>query len=74
MQAREMRNWTTEELLRRLAEAYQERFNLRRQLALGRLEDYSRLRQVKKDIARIKTLLRERELSAMVTAASEEVQ
>jgi large subunit ribosomal protein L29 len=64
MQAREMRNWTNEELERRLSDAYQERFNLRREMSLGRLEDYTRMKAVKHDIARMKTLLRERELSA----------
>jgi len=64
MQPREIRGWTTEELQRRLAEAYRERFALRRELALGRLEDHNRIRAVKRDIARMKTILREREISA----------
>jgi len=64
MQAQEMRSWTAEDLQRRLDEAYQELFTLRRQLALGRLEDHNRITVVKRDVARIKTLLRERELSA----------
>lgn len=64
MQAREIRTWTTEELYRRLEEAYRELFALRRERASGRLEDYSRVRAVKRDIARMKTILRERELIA----------
>ncbi len=63
MQAREMRSWTVEDLQTRQEEAFQELFNLRRELALGRLEDHNRIRVVKRDIARIKTVLRERELS-----------
>jgi large subunit ribosomal protein L29 len=74
MQTKEMRNWTTEELLRRLGEANQEQFNLRREMSLGRLEDYTRVRAVKRDIARIKTLLRERELSAELAGTGEEVE
>jgi large subunit ribosomal protein L29 len=62
MQAREIRTWTTEELRERLEDAYRELFALRRELAMGRLEDHNRVRAVKRDIARMKTLLREREL------------
>jgi len=64
MQAREIRTWTTEELQKRLDEAYQELFTLRRELAMGRLEDHSRVRAVRRDVARMKTILRERELVA----------
>ncbi|HEY66945.1 MAG: 50S ribosomal protein L29 [Chloroflexi bacterium] len=64
MQAREIRTWTTEEIQRRLEEAYREFFVLRGEEASGRLEDYNRIRAVKRDIARMKTILRERELSA----------
>lgn len=63
MQAREMRSWTVEDLQTRQEEAFQELFNLRRELALGRLEDHNRITVVKRDIARVKTVLRERELS-----------
>jgi large subunit ribosomal protein L29 len=49
-----------------MEEAYQELFNLRRELALGRLEDHNRITAVKRDVARIKTVLRERELSAQL--------
>ncbi|MCP4538567.1 MAG: 50S ribosomal protein L29 [Chloroflexi bacterium] len=64
MQAREIRTWTTEEMQEHLDDAYRELFALRRELAMGRLEDYTRVRSVKHDIARIKTILRERELVA----------
>lgn len=72
MQPREIRAWTTEDLERRLAEAYQERFALRRELALGRLEDHTRIAAVKRDIARMSTILRERELSADIVGGGEE--
>lgn len=64
MQVREIRTWTTEELEERMGEAYRELFALRRQLAMGRLEDHNRITAVKRDIARMKTVLRERELVA----------
>jgi large subunit ribosomal protein L29 len=64
MQAREIRTWTTEDLQERLDEAYRELFALRRELAMGRLEDHNRIRAVKCDVARMKTVLRERELVA----------
>jgi len=73
MQVREMRNLTTAELQKRLEDAYREQFNLRRAMALRRLEDYTRLRAVRREIARIKTLLRERELSAQLAGMDEEV-
>lgn len=64
MQAQEIRTWTTEELQSRLEEAYRELFALRRELAMGRLEDHNRITVVKRDIARMRTVLRERELVA----------
>jgi large subunit ribosomal protein L29 len=73
MQPRELRRMGTDELYRRLDDAYQEQFNLRRALGLGRLEDHNRIEAVKRDIARIKTILRERELSAEMVRAGEEV-
>jgi large subunit ribosomal protein L29 len=64
MQAREIRTWTIEEVQSRLEESYREFYALRQQWAMGRLEDHNRLRAVKRDIARMKTVLRERELVA----------
>ncbi len=64
MEAREIRTWTTEEIQGRLDDAYRELFTLRRELAMGRLEDHNRVRAVKRDIARMKTIIRERELVA----------
>lgn len=60
MKAAEMRQMTTDELRRRLDETYQEMFNLRFQLATKQLADTSRIRQVKRDVARLQTLLKER--------------
>ena len=59
MQPQEIRGWTKEEIEARLADAYRERYALRRELALGRLEDSNRITAVKRDIARMKTVIRE---------------
>ena len=60
--ASELRDLADEELVAKLREAKEELFNLRFQAATGQLENNSRLRVVRKDIARIYTLMREREL------------
>ncbi|CAG6391491.1 MULTISPECIES: 50S ribosomal protein L29 [Streptomycetaceae] len=60
--ATELRQLGDEELVGKLREAKEELFNLRFQAATGQLENNSRLRVVRKDIARIYTLMREREL------------
>jgi large subunit ribosomal protein L29 len=65
MEAREIRAMTTEEILRKLDEAQEELFNLRFQWSIGQLKDNNRLTQVKRDIARMKTILRERELAQL---------
>ena len=62
--ARELAEVTDIELEHRLNEAKEELFNLRFQNATGQLDNTARLRQVRKDIARIETLLREREIAA----------
>ena len=61
--ASELRELGNEELLNKLREAKEELFNLRFQAATGQLENHGRLRAVKKDIARIYTEMRERELN-----------
>jgi len=58
----QLRVSTEEELLAKLAEAKEELFNLRFQGATGQLESHGRLRAVRKEIARIYTVMREREL------------
>ena len=60
--AADLRNSSEEELQTKLAEAKEELFNLRFQGATGQLESHGRLRAVKKEIARIYTVMREREL------------
>jgi large subunit ribosomal protein L29 len=61
--AEELRSMDFDELSNRLAEAKQELFNLRFQLVTGQLENHARVVQVKRDIARINTVLREREIA-----------
>ena len=59
----EIRDMSADELQTRLAEVKEELFNLRFQNATGQLDNYKRLGELRKDVARIKTVLRERELS-----------
>jgi large subunit ribosomal protein L29 len=65
----ELRGLTDEELQTRLLEGKEELFNLRFQVATGQLDNNRRLQTVRRDIARIYTVMRERELgiTAMVT-------
>ncbi|MFN8026441.1 MAG: 50S ribosomal protein L29 [Acidimicrobiia bacterium] len=62
--AKELRELNDTELEHRLGEAKEELFNLRFQNATGQLDNISRIPAVKKDVARIETLLREREIVA----------
>ena len=68
--AADLRTSTEEELDSKLAEAKTELFNLRFQAATGQLESHGRLRAVRREIARIYTVKRERELG-IVTIAEE---
>jgi len=58
----DLREMSDEELREALVEAKGERFNLRFQVATNQLDNIARMREVKKEIARILTVLREREL------------
>lgn len=62
MKAKELRNLTTAEIEQKIKEYKEELFNLRFQLATGQLDNPARIRDVRKSIARAKTILREREL------------
>jgi large subunit ribosomal protein L29 len=64
--AGQLRELTEEELVLRLREAKAELFNLRFQMATGQLDNNRRLRTVRHDIARIYTVMRERELGLSV--------
>ena len=64
----ELRLLSDTELLERLGEARRELFNRRFQLATGQLDSSSRLGEVRRDIARLATFLREREIAAAEAA------
>jgi large subunit ribosomal protein L29 len=66
-QASEMRELNDEELVLRLRESKEELFNLRFQMATGQMDNNRRLRMVRHDIARIYTVMRERELGLSVS-------
>ncbi|MCI8540212.1 MAG: 50S ribosomal protein L29 [Erysipelotrichaceae bacterium] len=64
MTAKEIREKSNTELAQEIETLKDELFNLRFQQATGQLENTARMRMVKKDIARIKTVIRERELAS----------
>lgn len=69
MNAKELSSMPTPELQGRLDDAYKELFNLRFQRAQGQLSDSNSIKRVRHDIARIKTVIRQRELAAAMSAA-----
>jgi large subunit ribosomal protein L29 len=69
--ADELRTEPEDKLVEKLREAKEELFNLRFQAATGQLESHGRLKAVKREIARIYTVMRERELG-IVTVADDE--
>ena len=74
MKTAEIRELPSEELQTRLDEVKEELFNLRFQHATGQLENYSRLGQLRKDVARLRSIQRERELGIGHEPAAEEVE
>ena len=62
VKAKEIRELTNEELARKIADSKEELFRLRFQLATGQLNNPMKIKEVKRQIARFKTILREREL------------
>jgi large subunit ribosomal protein L29 len=70
MRAEEIRELTDEEIDTRIAELAEERFRLRIRGATQTLEDPLRLRSLRKDVARLKTILRQRQLAATPTRAA----
>jgi len=67
MKAGDVRSLSPEERQQKLVEMKQELFNLRFQHATGQLENPQRLKQIKRDVARVKTVIREEELSVHET-------
>jgi large subunit ribosomal protein L29 len=70
MKAKEIRELTDAEAQSKLRDLRQEMFNLRQQQQTARLERPSRIREVRRDMARIETVLRERQLETTTTAAA----
>lgn len=66
MKTTELRNLTTAEIEQKISSFKEELFNLRFQSATGQLDNPARLRTVRKEIARAKTVLRERELGIKI--------
>jgi large subunit ribosomal protein L29 len=66
MEAREIRKLSTADIQKRLEDAREEHFNLRFQRASGQLEDFNQLRQVRRRIARLQTILRERQIAQQI--------
>ncbi|KOO40875.1 50S ribosomal protein L29 [Priestia koreensis] len=64
MKANEIRDLTTAEIEQKVKALKEELFNLRFQLATGQLENTARIREVRKSIARMKTVIRQREIAA----------
>lgn len=62
MGMKELRELSNEELAKKLVDSKDELFKLRFQLATGQLENYMRLKEVRQNLARVKTILREREI------------
>jgi large subunit ribosomal protein L29 len=67
--AAELRDLTDDQLVERAESAKEELFNLRFQLATGQLDNSARIRQVRHEIARIATVMRQREIEAELDAA-----
>ena len=63
MKASELKELTVEELQTKLTELKEELFNLRFQLAVNQLDNSNRIGAVKKDIARVSTVIRQREIA-----------
>lgn len=62
MKTNEIRKLSTEEINKKIAESKEELFNLRMKQATGNLENPARIRELRKNVARLKTILREREI------------
>jgi large subunit ribosomal protein L29 len=62
MKTNEIRKLSTEEINKKIAESKEELFNLRMKQATGSLENPTRIRELRKTVARLKTILKEREI------------
>lgn len=72
MRIAQIRDMTDGEIRTAIENAREEMFNLRVQTEVGTLENYARLREVRRDLARLLTVLRERELAAHLVSGRKE--
>jgi len=70
MNAAEVRALGSEEIRAKIDQAHQALFKMRFQAASGQLEDFNRMTQLRRDVARMETILRERELAAQAVEGS----
>ena len=70
MKASEIRDLPLDDIRQRLTDTKEELFNLRFQNATGQLDNYKRLTELRKDVARLKTILREHELAQVEHGAA----
>lgn len=73
IRARDVRDLSLDELRQRLDETKEELFNMRFQHATGQLDNYRRLRELRGDVARLSTVLRERELEGLGAEAPQDL-
>ncbi|MDO5301763.1 MAG: 50S ribosomal protein L29 [Tissierellia bacterium] len=71
MKSKDIRQLSSDQLVSKVNELKQELFNLRFQLATGQLENPAQIKNVKRDIARVKTIQRERELEGALNVEKE---
>jgi large subunit ribosomal protein L29 len=71
MEAKEIAGMQSPEIEAKLEDSYRELFNLRFQRASGQLKDTNGIRHVRRNIAKMKTILRQRELAAQLQAAAQ---
>jgi large subunit ribosomal protein L29 len=71
VRAQEIRALSSNEIKARLGDVEEELFNLRAQFSIGQLENFNRLTELKREVARLKTILRERELEAEAASAEQ---
>ena len=64
LKGQDIRDLSQEEMVKKLEETKEELFNLRFQNATGQLDNYKRIRELKRDVARIKTVMRAQEIAA----------
>ena len=68
MKVKELRNFAQEELQEKKEEFKKELFNLRCQIVLGKMENLARVRNIKRDVARIETILKESQMDKNISS------